>query len=375
MSELKARELQPLSAGPHPVASTNLIVSENYQALDSEEMETYLSGKRTWYGSQRYLTDILKHPDAAWTVDVTIPDREDMYATESEDTVPVTAFITYPTVSGLTNNSYQFPYQNSAYGAFIYMLGPGEQPLFADSDARYPLVVLAHGATAHGIYDIQHANSIASHGYIVAVIFYGDNRFSRLFGDNDHIGFLRPLFTKAVIDSIVDSREFGQHVDANNIAVSCHSYGGFTALALAGADISGNASSVKDSRVKAIVAAAPWTGGNFEGEDVFAFGKNNSSLQNVSVPTLAFFGTDDTVTTKESILPAMQQLSGPRYVIELVDQPHIFEGGSWEDRDNWELLFLNAYLRSDTSAFNMLATGTEMQGGNIDRQLFEYQRR
>ncbi|MEM8685556.1 MAG: hypothetical protein AAGF72_19240, partial [Pseudomonadota bacterium] len=56
-----------------------------------------------------------------------------------------------------------------------------------------------------------------------------------------------------------------------------------------------------------------------------------------------------------------------------VDQPHVFDAGSWEDRDNWELLFFNAYLKSDDAALAALAAGRSMKGGNIDRQRFEFQ--
>jgi hypothetical protein len=35
---------------------------------------------------------------------------------------------------------------------------------------------------------------------------------------------------------------------------------------------------------------------------------------------------------------------GRRFVIELVDQPHIYEAGSWQDEANWTLLFLAAYV-------------------------------
>ncbi len=77
-------------------------------------------------------------------------------------------------------------------------------------------------------------------------------------------------------------------VEANNIGVSGHSFGGFTALALAGGDIQANPNSVKDARVKAAVAAAPWTGGS-NGEEVFyAFGPNNNRLSAVTVPTITF---------------------------------------------------------------------------------------
>ncbi len=74
------------------------------------------------------------------------------------------------------------------------------------------------------------------------------------------------------------------------------------------------------------------------------------------------------------ILPAIKKLSGTTYVVELVDQPHIFEQGSWEDRDNWELLFFSAYLKNDLESLAMLKTTRSMKGGNEDIQLFEYQR-
>jgi hypothetical protein len=61
-------------------------------------------------------------------------------------------------------------------------------------------------------------------------------------------------------------------------------------------------------------------------------------------------------------------------VVELVDQPHIFEQGSWEDRDNWELLFFSAYLKNNPASLEMLKTARSMKGGNEDIQLFDYQR-
>ena len=88
---------------------------------------------------------------------------------------------------------------------------------------------------------------------------------------------------------------------------------------------------------------------------------------------VSFFGTRDAATPASFILPAMKKLSGPIYVVELVDQPHIFEQGSWEDRDNWELLFFAAYLKHDAAALEMLKSGHSMKGGNEDVQLFDYQ--
>ena len=59
------------------------------------------------------------------------------------------------------------------------------------------------------------------------------------------------------------------------------------------------------------------------------------------------------------ILPATKQLSGPSYVVELVDQTHNFEQGSWDDRNNWELLFFSAYLKNDPASLETLSTAQD----------------
>ena len=253
------------------------------------------------------------------------------------------------------------------------MLVAGEAPVFADSDERYPLIIIAHGASAHGIYDVKHAHNLASHGYIVAVITYGDDRTQVEDGLNHYAGFLRPLLTKAVLDSILESETFGAHIDSDNIGITGHSFGGFTALAIAGGPFQGNTATVSDERIKAGVIAAPWVGGNYDGSDVFAFGPNNSELKRVTAPMICLFGTKDESTLASFILPAAKQLSGPTYVVELVDQPHIFEQGSWEDRDNWELFFFSAYLKNNQASLETLRTARSMKGGNEDIQLFDYQ--
>ena len=47
-----------------------------------------------------------------------------------------------------------------------------------------------------------------------------------------------------------------------------------------------------------------------------------------------------------------------------------FQDGSWQDRDNWEILFFSAYLKHDPASLAMLKTGRSMKGGNEDVQLF-----
>ena len=348
-------------------------VAPEYAGIGDDAMHEVLLGRAAESGQPRFIADILKYPESAWVTEVLVPDDNALYGPASGMTLPVVTFVTFPSSVKDQQRSYSFPYHDARYGSFEDMLAPGEEPGFADPQERYPLIILAHGADAHGVYDVRHAHNLASHGYIVAVITYGDDRTAQLDQPNFHVSYLRPLLTKAVLDSLLDSETFGPHIDADNIGITGHSFGGFTALALAGGPFQGNTSTVSDGRIKAGVIAAPWVGGKYDGNDVFAFSPNNTGLNQVNIPMICFFGTKDEVTLASFILPAMRELSGPTYVVELVDQPHVFEQGSWEDRDNWELLFFSAYLKHDPASLAMLKTAPSMQGGNEDVQLFDYQ--
>ena len=349
-------------------------VASEYAGIGDEAMHDYLLGRPGESDQPRFVADILKHPESAWITDVHVPDERALYGPASGQTLPVLTFITYPSNQKQQPNTHAFPYYDAQYGVFEDMLGPGEAPSFADDNERYPLIILAHGASAHGVYDVRHAHNLASHGYIVAVVTYGDDRTAIPDDPNHHVEFLRPLLTKAVVDSLLESEVFGPHIDADNIGITGHSFGGFTALAVAGGPFLGNTATVSDKRIKAGVIAAPWVGGNDDGSDFFAFGPNNIDLNRVGVPMISFFGTKDEDTLASFILPAMKHLSGPTYVVELVDQPHIFEQGSWEDRDNWELLFFSAYLKNDPASLAMLKSARSMKGGNEDVQLFDFQK-
>ena len=371
---MTSTDIEPPGKGPYPVGSSNLEVAAEFAGIGDAAMHDVLLGRVTESGQVRFLTDILKHPDSAFVVDVPIPGDSEIYGPARGLTLPVVTFLTFPAKPRSDPRPYTFPYQNGSYGVFDDMLGPGEAPRFADPSERYPLIILAHGSSAHGLYDVGRAHNLASHGYVVAVIIYGDDRTGNPDVQNHPISYLRPLLTKAVLDALLASDTYGPHIDAENIGIAGHSFGGFTALAIAGGPFQGNAETVSDKRISAASIAAPWVGGNYNEEDFFAFGSDNAELARVEIPVISFFGTRDEDTLASFILPAMKRLSGPTYVVELVDQPHIFEDGSWEDRDNWELIFFAAFLKHEAAALKSLQLGRSMKGGNQDIQLFDYQK-
>ena len=367
-------DLEPKGVGSFNVGSTNMEVADEFMGIGDKAMHEILLGRSANPNQSKFITDILKHPESSWSVDVDIPNTPAMYAHTSGKKLTIPIFVTFPTSPKIQSKKYSFPYFKSTFGVFENMLDKGESPVFADPKARYPLIIQAHGSQSHPIYGTGHAHKLARHGYIVASIFYGDDRSIDLKTDNSHLPYLRPLITKTIIDSLVSSKAFGENIDNDNVGVSGHSFGGFTGLAIAGGEFQGNSETVHDSRVKASVLAAPWVGHSFNGQSIFAFGKDNIGLRRVSAPMLWLFGTNDKATPSSYILPASKQTSGPNYVVELVGQPHIFEKGSWEDRDGWELLFFDAYLKKDATALKSLKIGRSMKGGNEDIQLFEYQK-
>lgn len=367
-------EIEPFGDGPFSVGSTNLEIAAEFADIGDDTMHDFLLGRTAESGQSRYLADILKYPESALIVDIPVPSDDEVYGPARGLKLTVVTFLTFPTNPQQHPRPYAFPYHGARYGAFEDMLGPGEAPSFANPTERYPLIILAHGASAHGLYDVRRAHNLASHGFIVAVITYGDDRTGQPDALNHHISYLRPLLTKGVLNALLENDTYAPHIDTANIGIAGHSYGGFTALAVAGGPFLGKTATVSDRRIKAGSIAAPWVGGNYDGENFYAFGPDNSGLARVDIPIISFFGTKDEATLASFILPAMKHLAGPTYVIELVDQPHVFDEGSWEDRDSWELIFFTAYLKHDPAALTLLEVGQSMKGGNEDLQLFEYQR-
>lgn len=369
--------IEPHSTGPYNVGSTNMQLAPEFVKLGDEDMHQYLLGMPSSSQEPQYIADLLQFPDSAWITPVQVPAQTGLYGPASGQTLPVLSFLTYPTDKKKTPNRYAFPYYDSIYGVFEQMLLADEKAQIAKSDKPYPLIIIAHGAASHGMYEVEHAHKLASQGYIVAVIFYGDERNVNIIEQQSsylYAGALRPLVTQTVLNSILQSDTFGPYIDINNIGITGHSFGGFTALALAGGRINDRHKSIIETRITAAVVAAPWVGHYDEDKEVFAFGIDNIGLRPVQIPILTLFGTKDESTLASFILPATEQLSGPTYVVELIDQGHIFEPASWQDRDNWEMLFFTAYLKRDVHALKKLKHGLSMKGGNEDRQRFEYQR-
>lgn len=240
--------------------------------------------------------------DRPLTVDVWFPIRDDVEGKPFEYTL-------------FAGNYYRSPNAIGATPADIAGNGP------------FPLVVYSHGSGGLRYVASFNTEALASHGYIVAAPDHtGNTAIDRLSNGGttfEVTAWNRPNDVRAVIDAMTDPASleagaFAALVDAERIAVSGHSFGGFTALAMAAGYTSDLGDFTPDPRVDAVIAMAPATG---DGSGRLFSDEN---LADIAVPTMLIVGQDDKTTPIEPNInrPWALAHARPFYRIELVAAEH-----------------------------------------------------
>lgn len=125
-------------------------------------------------------------------------------------------------------------------------IGPPDTPLFKigkvatnvpmlDTSDPFPLILLSHGTGGSTKQHSWLAYHLAAHGYVVAgVNHHGNNALEPYVAE----GFLRfwerPRDLTVMLDHLLQTPDFGPHIDQTRIGAAGFSLGGYTVIALAG---------------------------------------------------------------------------------------------------------------------------------------------
>ncbi|MGH7212867.1 MAG: alpha/beta hydrolase family protein [Acetobacteraceae bacterium] len=196
-------------------------------------------------------------------------------------------------------------------GLTLYLDAP-----IAPGAQKRPLVMFSHGRGSNGMVYAWFAQTLASHGFIVAALnHYHANTYDARIAYLANKLWQRPLDISLVITDLLHDPSWGALIDPGRIGVAGHSQGGFTSLWVAGARVNAEkftafqrrwrnnpdvpahlrrklpvdatpALHVHDPRIRAAFAMAPGV--------IQAFGMDPDGLRHLAVPTYLIVGASDT---------------------------------------------------------------------------------
>ncbi|MGE0355544.1 MAG: hypothetical protein AB7P08_01385 [Burkholderiales bacterium] len=367
----------PVGAGPFRVACSNIAQDPALIAALGSTPEEIWEG-RPRDGQGRYVSQVLAAPDAAFRFDAPVPDLREIYPRFAGESVPHVAIVCHPTPQANGDPDYLLPGTGDtvphmqpagampklishseyleAFGIFLSPPVPGPYPA--------PLVLFSHGLGGSPISPghIDAMVELAAHGYMVAAVFHGDPRFSRIrvgdlrdfisllfeFGEFVEMELMRPASLKALVDAMLSHPGFAPGIDPERIGGFGASLGGQAMANLLGARLTTSLGlacrdTVTDPRVKAAVGLVPYAGQSF----LPSFCDDQGGAEGVDRPYLAISGTADATAPIKLAEQAVNRFRGSRYLVALDGVEHEYAPASRGDVMTWAVTFLNAYLRVD----------------------------
>lgn len=224
------------------------------------------------------------------TMSVVDPARREVYGgVERARTLSVDVW--YPVASQSAVGPFAFyPFQVFTLGFSSTVAREGAPPV---PNVARPLIVFSHGSGGISVQSTQLCETLASHGFVVVAPNHAGNTAADVFF-NASFPFAtnarnRPLDVSLLIDRMIArSRDAGDRlhriVNPFQVGVAGHSFGGFTALAVA----SGYADVPADPRVRAILPIAP-----------AARILTDEELARIKIPLLVLGATEDDTTPVE----------------------------------------------------------------------------
>lgn len=386
----------PLAAGPFTVACSNIQQDPALIARSGLPATDFWEGK-----GGRYITEILPQGSSALRIDALVPDIRTLYPGNAGDRVAFVAIVCHPTPRANSDPDYVMP--GAGTDVVPRMLPAGAQPRLLSAvewgeaygidysppppgPAKLPMIVYSHGLSGSPIGKgyINVMTQLAAHGYVVAAVFHGDPRFSRVrledFNDYfyaltqfDRVAemmLMRPVSLKAMTDMLLSHAGYSPGIDAERIGGFGASMGGQAMINLLGARMTTSVGlacreTVRDPRIKAAVGYVPYAGQTF----LPAFCEQQRGAEEVTRPYLAITGSADNTAPEKLAQQAVNLFKGSRYVVSLAGGEHELRPQDVGDLVTWMITFLDAYLDvpfRGYSAMSRLIRMAQVQGGRED---------
>ncbi len=201
--------------------------------------------------------------------------------TDKENDISYPILIQYPT--------YKKSKQTN-FGPYTMEVAVDATPI----DKQYPLIIISHGnGGSHLIYHTISTYLVAKGFVVVSIEHYGNNRNNNTLEKSDLNLVYRPQHISLTIDSLLSDKLFSTIINKDKITIIGHSFGGYTALAVAGGkpstSIGKRIEVEKDTRITAIVLMAP----------AAAYFTPKDSLNEIDIPILLLTAEFDQFTPKE----------------------------------------------------------------------------
>jgi dienelactone hydrolase len=259
------------------------------------------------------------HPVGVYSQKLTDPQREGRVV-ELECWYPATARHRGQDLTGATQDLHA-----------IFGVHQVRQAAVRDAEAlpgRHPLVLFSHGIAGHRRQSSFFCTHLASHGYVVLAPDHGGGTFADLVAVAMRIGLgalptdvEQLLFTQVEdrprdLGFVLDQLDAGALVlpctpDRERVGATGHSFGGFTALALA----------ARDDRVHSVVAMAPAGGAGLLSHPTLTAALRLDFEGRVS--TLYLANARDTLLPLEGIEALYRHTSQPARMFVLPDADHM----------------------------------------------------
>ncbi len=314
-----------------------------------------------------------------------VPNNTSVFKRYAGKYVPYAAIACYPTTASNARAEHVLPTGD----VIPHMQRAGERPIFADENAKYPLLVLSHGLGGSPLEEIYVAiiKQFAAEGYIVVAPFHADARFFdltldsvsgalKLLSDYPLVAetmAMRGIGIEQTLNYFLPHAGFADHIDQRFIGGWGASLGAQALMINQGAklttSISGGTGEVviTDKRIKALVGFVPFSGIDYSPFISLAtFGTGNAGVRGIRTPYMAIGGTKDDVAPLSQTRNVVRNMSGSRYLVEIEGMEHRPRGDAvttiLPDTYAWTLLFYKAHLFGDAQARAQLARTSRFSG-------------